>query len=107
MLVVPVPRPASLNEVVSAPVLLLTLLSAYRKCGLSAKAGVAAIATPNTADISTTAMRRMVLSSRWIPESADRSRVPRASPFGAVPNRGWGRQTIGEGKPLRDEADHR
>jgi hypothetical protein len=41
MLVVPVPSPASLNEVVSAPVLLLMLLSANRKCGLSATAAAA------------------------------------------------------------------
>src|SRR5258707_13922164 len=45
MLVVPVPSPASLNEVVRAPVLVLTLLFANRKCGLSASAGRACRAT--------------------------------------------------------------
>jgi hypothetical protein len=40
-LLTPVPRPASLNEVVSAPVLVLTLLSANRKCGTVGEGGLA------------------------------------------------------------------
>ncbi len=60
MLVAPVPRPASLNEVVSAPVVLLTLLVANRKCGLSASADVAVSTTAETAVMSTNAIRRIV-----------------------------------------------
>src|SRR5215831_13115952 len=60
MLVVPVPSPASLNEVTSAPVLVSMLLVAEMKCGLSASAAVAVITTAATAEMSTKAMRRIV-----------------------------------------------
>jgi hypothetical protein len=54
-----VPSPASLNEVVSAPVVVLTLLLANKKCGLSA-AAVAANANQASAntDITVSRMRR-------------------------------------------------
>jgi hypothetical protein len=48
-----------LNEVVSAPVLVLMLLLANRKCGLSASAALAPITTVVTAEMSTNAMRRI------------------------------------------------
>lgn len=57
ILLTPVPRPAPLNEVLSAPVLLLMLLSANRKCGLSARATVAVIMTVAAAEMSRNAMR--------------------------------------------------
>src|SRR5215471_5000946 len=58
MLVVPVPKPASLNEVTSAPVLLM-LLVAEMKCGLSASAGPAAAMTATAAVMNTSAIRRI------------------------------------------------
>src|SRR6266581_9084924 len=60
MLLVPVPSPASLNEVTSAPVLVSMLLSAEMKCGLSASADVAVITTAAAALASMKAMRRIV-----------------------------------------------
>jgi mevalonate kinase len=59
-LLVPVPSPASLNEVTSAPVLVSMLLVAEMKCGLSASAAVAVITTAAAAEMTTKAMRRIV-----------------------------------------------
>jgi hypothetical protein len=51
-LVVPVPRPTSLNAVFSAPVLVSMLLSANWKCGLSAAAGPAASTSADSTNAS-------------------------------------------------------
>jgi len=59
-LVVPVPRPASLNEVVSDPVVVLTLLFANRKCAPSASAEVAVSPMQANAEMTTIAVRRLV-----------------------------------------------
>src|SRR6266511_3271191 len=62
-LVVPMPRPASLNAVFSAPVLVSMLLLAKRKCGLSAKAEVAIPTSSASARARIAAARRIILLS--------------------------------------------
>src|SRR6266571_7522187 len=103
MLVVPVPSPASLNEVTSAPVLLLMLLSAKMKCGLSASAALAAITTVATAEMSTNAMRRIVNPPSGFPNSMVEN-CQAITPLGAprrcraVHSRGG---TTGDDRPAR------
>jgi hypothetical protein len=90
-LVVPVPRPASLNMVFSAPVLVSMLLLANRKCGLSASAVVADITTVATAEMSMNAMRRIVLPLiRFLELHWSRSASP--SPPPALPRRAHARR---------------
>src|SRR5260370_40808184 len=81
MLVVPVPRPVSLNEVVSAPVLVwvLVLLSANRKWGLSASADVAVSMIPASTEMSRNT-RRFITLIPSLDGSCD-SGSPRSSPL--------------------------
>ena len=100
MLVVPVPRPASLNEVVSAPVVLLTLLLANRKCGLSASAAVAVSITAESAVMRMNAMRRIVYSPLQVPNDMAEKFPWVNTPFTHIPTSGFSPNT-NAGRPAR------